>query len=120
MKRILVYLLMASASFAQDTYILVADWVDDKLVVKVNEVEVYSFLQPNEAGRDTLFDLTKYLKKGTNSVRLQVYDVGRVWWNADFKIFINNKLYWKDHESGNSTFSDPELRYNKTININIQ
>lgn len=118
MKRILAYLLLASSSFAQDTYILVADWVDDKLVVYVNDVQVYSFMQPNEAGRDTLFDLTNYLKKEKNTVRLQVYDVGRVRWRADFKIFKNNKLFWKDHKSGDSTFSDPELRYDQTVQIN--
>jgi hypothetical protein len=117
MKTLIAFFWLATTCFAYDSYVLDAKWVDDRLVVYVNEIQVYSFIQPSTSNRDTSFDLTNFLKRGNNLVRLEVYDTGRVWWNADFKIYINNDLYWQDHEFGDSNYNDPELRYNKIIQI---
>jgi hypothetical protein len=119
-KALLIFCLVAQIGFAENSYFIQATDVDDKLDIYINTNLVYSFnrsgWKPEEC--NTLFNMTPFLKRGANYIRFTIYEFGKYRWNADLKVFENQKLIWQDAKSSGVKDGDCGIKYDNTIILN--
>jgi hypothetical protein len=122
MKKILfLFFLVINLSFSSPIYTLKAKDVDDRLDIYINGTLVYSF---NRSGwlpeqSDTQINLTNYLISGKNCIRFVVFEFGKYRWNADLKLYENDRIIWQDHKSEGVKDGDSGVKYDESVILNL-